>query len=56
MRLSHRGRVRARQTTQRLTSTDTSIGWLAKIKLSDEAQFDALLNEEQYKTLCEGSS
>lgn len=29
-------------------------GWLAKIKLSDEAQFNVLLNEAEYKTLCEG--
>ncbi|WVW85040.1 glycine cleavage system H protein [Kwoniella bestiolae CBS 10118] len=29
-------------------------GWLAKIKLSDPAEFEALLNAEAYKAHCEG--
>ncbi|RSH78395.1 uncharacterized protein EHS24_002120 [Apiotrichum porosum] len=37
-----------------LNKSPTQDGWLAKIKLSDEAQFNVLLNEAEYKTLCEG--
>ncbi|WWC62903.1 glycine cleavage system H protein [Kwoniella dejecticola CBS 10117] len=29
-------------------------GWLAKIKLSDPAEFEALLSDEAYKAHCEG--
>ncbi|WWC96492.1 glycine cleavage system H protein [Kwoniella sp. B9012] len=29
-------------------------GWLAKIKLSDPSEFEALLNAEAYKAHCEG--
>jgi glycine cleavage system H protein len=29
-------------------------GWLCKVKLSDPAEFEALLNEEAYKAHCEG--
>ncbi|EIW67587.1 hypothetical protein TREMEDRAFT_33439, partial [Tremella mesenterica DSM 1558] len=30
-------------------------GWLAKIKLSEPSEFEALLNDEAYKAHCEGS-
>jgi len=31
------------------------IGWLAKIKLNDEADFERLLDEAAYKAHCEGA-